>query len=421
MLSRFAQVFASRVRLAPASVSVPRRASSSSPLSADFEQDYLDPAAFHDLLTREHGVEFFAGVPDSLLKNYCSYVMDTVAPSNHLIAANEGGALASAAGHYLATGHTPLVYLQNSGLGNIINPLLSLSTRHVYSLPALLLIGWRGEPGRRDEPQHNHQGKLMPGMLASMEIASATLPDYYDGAADVLKDAFSYMRRNGEPFALMVKKQTFAPYTQQKEQESQYSLTREDAYRVLLPLLDPFDAVVSTTGFASREVYEIRDEGFKPGEGDHSRDFLTVGSMGHASALALGIAMAKPSRTIVCLDGDGAMGMHMGNSMAIGLRKPNNFLHVLINNGVHDSVGSQPTGAYGLDFEKIALGLGYSVYARAEDAEGIKHAYAECKTKKGRGPAFLEIRTKPGARADLGRPKTSPAKNRSDYMDFLRA
>ena len=261
----------------------------------------------------------------------------------------------------------------------------------------------------------------MPGMLASMEIASAVLPDYEEGAADVLDDAFSYMKRHNEPFALMVKKQTFGSYTPTSLLEaSPYTLSREEAYRYLLPLLDPYDPIVSTTGFASREVYEIRDEGFDPGMGDHSRDFLTVGSMGHASSIALGIAIAKPSRTVVCLDGDGAMGMHMGNAMAVGLRKPSNYLHVLINNGVHDSVGAQPTGAYALDYEKIALGLGYGTYARAEDAEGIAAAYAECKANKS-GPAFLEIRTKPGARSDLGRPKTSPVENRDAYMDFLRA
>ena len=261
----------------------------------------------------------------------------------------------------------------------------------------------------------------MPGMLASMEIASAVLPDYEEGAADVLDDALSYMKRHNEPFALMVKKQTFGSYTPTSLLEaSPYTLSREEAYRYLLPLLDPYDPIVSTTGFASREVYEIRDEGFDPGMGDHSRDFLTVGSMGHASSIALGIAIAKPSRTVVCLDGDGAMGMHMGNAMAVGLRKPSNYLHVLINNGVHDSVGAQPTGAYDLDYEKIALGLGYGHYARAEDADGIASAYAECKANKS-GPSFLEIRTKPGARSDLGRPKTSPVENRDAFMDFLRA
>ena len=167
-------------------------------------------------------------------------------------------------------------------------------------------------------------------------------------------------------------------------------------------------------------MYEIRDEGVEPGEGDHSRDFLTVGSMGHASSIALGIALAKPSRTVVCLDGDGAMAMHMGNAMCVGLRKPSNYLHVLINNGVHDSVGAQPTGAYDLDYEKIALGMGYGCYARAEDAEGIAEAYAKCKANKS-GASFLEIRTKGGARSNLGRPKTSPVANRDAYMDFLRA
>lgn len=395
-----------------------RRANST--LDLDFQRDFLDPADFHKLLTEEHGVEFFAGVPDSLLKNYCAYITDNVSPDRHLIAANEGGALAAGAGHYMATQNIPLIYLQNSGLGNIVNPLLSLSSKHVYGLPALLLIGWRGEPGKRDEPQHNHQGKLMPGMLASMEIGSAVLPDYHEGAADVLQDAFSYMKRNQEPFALMVKKQTFMKYDQTSVDESPYEMRREDAYRALIPLLNPYDPIVSTTGFASREVYEIRDEGFEPGMGDHSRDFLTVGSMGHASSIALGIALAKPSRTVICLDGDGAMGMHMGNAMSVGLRKPSNYVHVLINNGVHDSVGAQPTGAYTIDYEKVSTGLGYTHYARADTAEGIAAAYAECKSNKS-GPSFLEIRTRPGARPDLGRPKTTPKANRDAYIDFLRS
>jgi len=234
------------------------------------------------------------------------------------------------------------------------------------------------------------------------------------GAQRVLRDAMSHIRSRRAPFALLVKKNCFGPY-EFRPPVSPYSLTREAAIRVLLREVGERDPIVSTTGFASREVFELREE---LGQ-DHSRDFLTVGSMGHASAIAMGIAIARPSRSVVCLDGDGALAMHMGNALTIGLRGPANLLHVLLNNGVHDSVGGQDTGMYGVDFEKVAYGLGYSNYSRAETADEIIAGYRTCKAQTN-GPSFLEVRVKAGARDNLGRPTTTPQQNRDAFMRFLQ-
>jgi phosphonopyruvate decarboxylase len=273
----------------------------------ELERTLLKPAEFFSMLDN-NGVDFFAGVPDSLLKDFCAYATDHVAPENHLITANEGAAVAYATGYHLATGGLPCVYMQNSGIGNTVNPLLSLSDPRVYSIPTLMLVGWRGEPGHKDEPQHVAQGELTPGLLAAMGVPFQILPDFKEGAEHAVTDAVKYMRKRKSPFALLVKKGTFDTYKLVKQMESPYAVSREEFLGMALSSLDDWDAVVSTTGFTSREVFELREAASQ----DHSRDFLTVGSMGHASAIALGIAVSKPSRQVYCLDGDGAMLMHMG-------------------------------------------------------------------------------------------------------------
>lgn len=374
---------------------------------------FLSPAGFQEILAA-NGVDFYAGVPDSLLKDFCGYVADTLPPKKHVITANEGSAVSLAAGYHMATGSTPLVYMQNSGLGNIVNPVLSLASPEVYGIPMLLLIGWRGEPGRKDEPQHRVQGKLMPGMLASMDVPFDIVPDYEEGAREVVENALAQARARSTPFALVVRKNTFSGYKFQRE-PSAYAMTREEAIECVLRASGDFDPIVSTTGFSSREVFELRE-----GMGqDHSRDFLTVGSMGHASAIAAGIAIAKPSRHVVCIDGDGAMAMHMGNALTVGLRKLSNYTHVLVNNGLHDSVGGQPTGLFGSDFADISRGMGYTHYVLAETPEEIQAGFAECKANT-TGASMLEIRTKGGARKELGRPTTTPVENKDAYMNFLR-
>lgn len=375
----------------------------------------LNPAHFFMLL-RAHGTSFFTGVPDSLLKDICSYITDNVPRESHVIAANEGTALALAAGHHLATGQIACVYLQNSGLGNTVNPLLSLCSPKVYSIPALLLVGWRGEPGHKDEPQHLLQGALTPSLLQEMGVPYEILPDYAEGAFEVLEKAYTHMQKEKSPFALLVKKQTFEKYRMTSDQEvfaGPEMLHREEILEQIIETF-PSDPLVTTTGFTSREMFELR---VAKGQA-HGQDFLTVGSMGHCSSIALGVALAKPTQRVLCIDGDGAALMHMGAMATIGKCGLPNFKHVLINNAVHDSVGGQPTGAVNIDFPAIAKACGYATAERASSAEEVKSALVRLKAAE--GPQFLEVRALPGARNDLGRPTSSTHQNKEAFMAMLK-
>lgn len=378
-------------------------------------RDFLDPAVFYQQL-KNKGIDFYCGVPDSLLKDFCAYVTDVTPAENHVITANEGNAIGLAAGYHLATGKTAMVYLQNSGLGNTVNPLMSLAVPAVYSIPMLMLIGWRGEPGKRDEPQHLTQGKTTPGMLAALGIPFQPLPDYEDGAELVLQSARHYMDLSKGPYALLVKRQTFMPYHLSHDQAIDFPLTRERALISIVESLGPKDIVVGTTGMLSRELYEYR---LKHNQG-HERDFLTVGSMGHALSLALGIALKKPNRQVFCLDGDGSVIMHMGSLATVGQHGPPNLKHIIINNGAHDSVGGQPTVSRnhaGFSFGLIAQGCGYKEAFKAVTEEEVTHAVEKLRSSS--GPSMLEIKTRIGSRKNLGRPKTSPVENKEDFMHFL--
>lgn len=367
---------------------------------------------FHEALLG-HGIDFFAGVPDSLLKDFCAYIADHTAESKHIIAANEGAAVALACGHYLATGKVAVVYMQNSGQGNAANPLISLADPEVYSIPVLLVIGWRGQPGKKDEPQHLKQGQITLDFLQALGISYQILPDTDRQVESCLEQTFRELEEKSAPVALVVQKDTFEPYKLQKDSGDNYPLSREEAIKLIVDKLDPEDVVVSTTGKASRELYEYRDAL----GADHNKDFLTVGSMGHASQIALGIALAKPHQQVFCLDGDGALIMHMGSAAIIGLQKVPNFKHVVLNNGAHDSVGGQPTVGYQVRFVDIAKACGYQRVLQAQTSEQLAQAMEALTSAK--GPALLEIRIKKGARADLGRPKISPKKNKSNFMKFL--
>lgn len=376
---------------------------------------FLNPAHFFALL-RSHGTNFYAGVPDSLLKDICAFITDNTTSENHVIAANEGTALAIAAGHYLATHRIACVYLQNSGLGNLVNPLLSLCSEKVYSIPALLLIGWRGEPGKKDEPQHNLQGRLTPNMLAEMGIPYEILPDYAEGAFEVLDKAYKYMEQEKAPFALLVKKQTFEKYQlagkDENYEDKEGMLHREEILEHIISAF-PDDPVVTTTGFTSREMFELRAMKSQT----HAQDFLTVGSMGHCSSIALGIAMAQPKRQVLCVDGDGAAIMHMGAFVTSGKTNLSNFKHILVNNAVHDSVGGQPTGSESIDFAAVARACGYASANMVQNESDILPALHRLSGED--GPSFLEIRALPGARADLGRPTTSTYENKEAFMRML--
>jgi len=364
---------------------------------------------FYDCLL-ENEIDFFTGVPDSLLKDFCAYATDNAEGKKNIIAANEGNAIAIASGYHLATGKYGLVYMQNSGLGNTINPLTSLADKEVYSIPILLLIGWRAEPGVKDEPQHIKMGRIMLGMLDNLEIPYKIIDDNFE---DAIKEARKYMIQNKSPFAIVVKKGTFEEYKLKDKKETNYELNREDAIKLIVPLLDKDDIIVSTTGMTSRELFEFR-EANKEG---HEKDFLTVGCMGHSSSIALGIALEKPERNVYCFDGDGALIMHMGALSVIGELKPKKFRHIVFNNFAHDSVGGQPTAAYNLDIPAIAKASGYAYADSAETRDDIIDKINKIKNID--GPALLEIKVNKGHRKDLGRPTRTPIENKEDFMWFL--
>lgn len=365
---------------------------------------------FYDFLA-SNGIGFFTGVPDSLLKDFCAYVTDNTPAKQNVIAANEGNAVALAAGHYLATGKIGLVYMQNSGLGNAINPLTSLADEDVYSIPMILLIGWRGEPGVKDEPQHTKMGKVMLTMLDNICIPYKILDDNFEST---IKEAKEYMAEKKAPYAIIVRKVMFSEFQPKIKGYNKCELTREEAIKIILTLLNQNDIIISTTGMTSRELFEIREAN---NEG-HEKDFLTVGSMGHSSSIALGIALEKPDRDVYCFDGDGALIMHMGSISTTGLLKPENFKHIIFNNFAHDSVGGQPTAACNINIPLIAKANGYSDAFSAETKEELIDLIKKIQGID--GPALLEVRINKGHRNDLGRPTTTPIKNKEAFMEFLK-
>lgn len=362
---------------------------------------------------RENGIDCFAGVPDSLLKNVCAYITDHCDAEHNIIAANEGAAVGIAAGHYLATGKPACVYMQNSGEGNIINPLASLTDEEVYNIPVLLLIGWRGRPGVHDEPQHVKQGKVTTGLLNVMGVNYEVLSKEEDKAEKQIIKAIKALQ-NKEVFALVIEKDTFEDYRLQNVEVNDLSMSREEAIQAVAAALGEKDCIVSTTGMISRELFEYR---VAKGQG-HERDFLTVGSMGHASQIALGIAMAKPERKVWCFDGDGASIMHMGSMAIVANKAPKNYVHVVFNNGAHDSVGGQPTVGLKIDLPAVARAVGYKMTCSADSREVLAESLKAVASTD--GPILLEIKVKKGNRKDLGRPTTTPIQNKKALMEFLR-
>ena len=359
---------------------------------------------------RENGIDCFAGVPDSLLKNICAYITDHCDEQHNIIAANEGAAVGIAAGHYLATGQPACVYMQNSGEGNIINPLASLTDPEVYNIPVLLLIGWRGRPGVHDEPQHVKQGKVTTGLLNTMGINFDVLSKDEDKAEKQIAKAVAALK-NKEVYALVIEKDTFDTYQLSTvNSQLELSLSREEAIQTVAAALGEKDCIVSTTGMISRELFEYRAAMHQ----GHERDFLTVGSMGHASQIALGIVMAQPQRRVWCFDGDGAAIMHMGSMAIVASKKPANYVHVVFNNGAHDSVGGQPTVGLQIDLPAVAKAVGYKTAITVANKEELEQQLSTLG-----GPILLEIKVKKGNRKDLGRPTTTPIQNKEALMQFL--
>ena len=359
--------------------------------------------------------DFYTGVPDSQLKPLCNYLMDRYGtdPQHHIIAANEGNCAAIAAGYHLAAGKVPVVYLQNSGEGNLVNPAASLLPRRVYGIPELFVVGWRGEPGVCDEPQHIYQGSITRTLLDILEISSFVIrPETTEEEVWDAMERFRPLLKQGGSAAFIVCKNGLT-YGKGAVYQNQYLLRREEAVCRIAAAAGN-DPIVSTTGKASRELFEYRT-GRREG---HSRDFLTVGSMGHASSIALGIALQKADCRVWCLDGDGALLMHMGAMAVIGNTAPQNLVHVVLNNASHESVGGPPTAAGNLDLPAIARACGYPWAATVETREELESALAEMKRLQ--RLSLLEVKCAIDARADLGRPTTTPQENKAKFMEHIR-
>jgi phosphonopyruvate decarboxylase len=370
----------------------------------------IRPGVFVDSLAGD--APFFAGVPDSLLKHLGTHLEATLPPAQHVIAANEGAAVALAIGHHLRTGSVPVVYMQNSGIGNAVNPLLSLADAEVYGIPLVLLIGWRGQPGVKDEPQHVKQGRVMTQLLDAMEIPYWVLPTEESDALAAAAEARDAAESSSRPVAILVEAGAF------DKSESSVTPTllaadlpsREEALFAFAEAVGDEAAIVCTTGMLGRELFEYRESHPRPA----LRDFLCVGGMGHASSIAQGIALADPTADVWAFDGDGALLMHQGTLAVIAKAASPNFFHVVFNNGVHDSVGGQPTAIAGVDLPVVAEASGYRGSVRIRSCDEVATAVAEARAVG--GPYLIEIQVHPGNRADIGRPTRTPAQSKVAFM-----
>ena len=359
--------------------------------------------------------DFYTGVPDSQLKPLCNWLMNNYGtdPKHHIIAANEGNCSAIAAGYHLATSKVPVVYMQNSGEGNIINPVASLLSTEVYAIPEIFIIGWRGEPDVHDEPQHIYQGKVTLKLLEDMDIKYfvITKETTEDDIKTVMKD-FDNLLKSGKCVAFVVKKGALS-YDEKVVYKNEYSMKREDIIKHITKVTGEAP-IVSTTGKASRELFEIREGNNQ----SHKYDFLTVGSMGHSSSIALGVAMNKPNQKVWCVDGDGAALMHMGAMAVIGATSPNNLAHIVINNTAHETVGGMPTAASKIDIPAIAKACGYKYVASADNFEDLDRELEIINNKQ--ELCLLEVKSSIGARDDLGRPTTTALENKQNFMKYLQ-
>ncbi len=378
----------------------------------------ISPERFIDFL-QGRDISFFSGVPDSLLQSFCVALCDRfgVKGTRHMVAVNEGNAVALGAGYHLATGKVPLVYLQNSGLGNAVNPATSLTDPAVYGIPIVYLVGWRGEPGVHDEPQHVKQGEITCSLLEVLGIPYLVI-DKKTSMQDIETQYDAELAgqvKQGRSVAFVTRKGSFES-PQGSFPAVDAALSREQAIKRIADSLGNDDYIVSTTGKISRELFEHRkvtDSTFK------GHDFLTVGSMGHASAIALSISMQHPQKRIWCLDGDGAALMHMGSMATIGAVDPQNLVHVVLNNASHESVGGMPTAALSAELCKVASACGYRRVLKVSTTEDLEKVLGDLQSSV---PAltFIEVMVSSGSRADLIRPDTTPQQNKASFMECLQ-
>lgn len=361
------------------------------------------------------GADFYTGVPDSQLKALCNFMIDKygIDKKHHVIAANEGNCTALAAGYHLATGKVPVVYMQNSGEGNIINPVASLLNEHVYAIPMIFIVGWRGEPGVHDEPQHVYQGEVTVKLLEDMGIKTFIISK--DTTEDEIKETmkdFNKILETGKDVAFVVRKGAIS-YSGKVEYKNNNSMVREDIIKHIVKFTGE-DPIVSTTGKASRELFETRVSN----DQSHKYDFLTVGSMGHSSSITMGVAINKENTKVWCIDGDGAVLMHMGSLAVMGATKQKNIVHIVINNGAHETVGGMPTVASKLSIAEIAKACGYPYTVCVDNFNDLDNELKKAKTCD--ELRLIEVKSSIGSRDDLGRPTTTALENKENFMNYLK-
>lgn len=342
-----------------------------------------------------NGIGFFTGVPDSLLNDFCLYLCSHFGNDRHIMAANEGNAIAIAAGHYMATGKISVVYMQNSGIGNATNPLLSLAHETVYGIPMILVIGWRGDPAVKDHAQHKKQGELTPVLMKDMDIPYEILDDD-DTVIGKFKWAADKARKILAPVALIAKKGILAQKEKHQEYPESTLMNREEAISAVIDVFGSEAVYLATTGRATRELHEqLKIKGI-----DNGHEFLNVGSMGHVSSVALGMAIAQPNKKIVVLDGDAAAVMHMGSLATIGRYQPKNLIHIVLNNGVNESVGGQPSAGQVIDLTDIARSCGYLTTDKSVE---YKHELMQSVRilSQGEKPCFIDVHVRQGIRREI--------------------
>lgn len=370
----------------------------------------IDTLKFFNSL-RENNIDFFTGVPDSLLKEFCFCVTENTSKSQHIINANEGSSIGLSIGYNLSTNKIPLVYFQNSGLGNIINPFTSLAHESVFKIPMLLFIGWRGEPRKKDEPQHIFQGKITEVILRTLEIEYEILNTNTSESIYQLKRVVKKIEEYQKPIAILVKKNSFSKYSF-KSKSKQYNLKREKCIQIIIDNLKSEDIVVSTTGKTSRELNEVSDK-------NESKNpmFYTIGGMGHANQISLGISN-NCSKRVFCFDGDGSVIMHMGSMGIVGNNAKNNYYHVLFNNGTHESVGGQPTIGDVINFELLSKSLGYKNYHKLTSERDLSYFFKNT-IDSVEGPVLIEVLVGSSSRSDLGRPKETPLEQKNKFIKLF--
>lgn len=375
----------------------------------------IDPLELFNLLQNKN-INFFTGVPDSLLKEFNNVILEKTNNKNHIVTANEGSAIALATGYYLSTNKIPLVYLQNSGIGNTINPLMSLASDEVYSIPIIIIVGWRGEPGIKDEPQHISQGKCMIKLIKSLNIPYEILPKNNEDVENIINKTLTSLESNKKPHIILVSKNTFSKYNSNIYIDNNYEIYRKDAINKLMEYFND-DIIISTTGKISRELMET----FKDNNKKDDNLFLNVGAMGHVSMISLGVALNTDKR-VICIDGDGSVIMHMGNLTSIGTSNLSNIIHIVLNNAMHESVGIQPTIAYDINLANIATNCGYKYSISITRYLELNTILKKINEENIIGPIFIEIRinNKTNYNTELSRPEQHPRDRKEQFMYFIK-